>query len=371
MSVLAVVNSWIKNYLSDEEAISLVFVFLLVFAVFFLFGTMLTPVFTSVVLAYLLRGPVVFLLKRGLPEFASILLVYVASMGFFVAFIVLVLPLVWQQLSSFLNAQLPDALKQASVWFEALPGKYPELISPEQALQWSTRLSQEIASAAQNVLSFSLSKLPNVMAVLVYLVLVPVMVFFFLKDSRQMVRWLQSFLPVKRALLHSLWLEMDQQISNYVRGKVIEIIIVGLVTFVCFRIIHVEYAALLGLLVGLSVVVPYVGAVVVTLPVVLVGYFQFGWDHPDSSFVTMMIIYTVIQALDGNVLVPILFSEAVNLHPVAIIVAILIFGGLWGFWGVFFAIPLATLVKAVISAWPRRNQRETAPSDPDLQTATG
>ena len=66
-----------------------------------------------------------------------------------------------------------------------------------------------------------------------------------------------------------------------------------------------------------------------------------------------MVAYTVIQALDGNVLVPLLFSEAVDLHPVAIILAILFFGGLWGFWGVFFAIPLAALVKAVIDAWPR------------------
>jgi putative permease len=60
----------------------------------------------------------------------------------------------------------------------------------------------------------------------------------------------------------------------------------------------------------------------------------------------------MIQALDGNVLVPLLFSEAVNLHPIAIIVAVLFFGGIWGVWGVFFAIPLATLISAVVTAWP-------------------
>jgi putative permease len=63
-------------------------------------------------------------------------------------------------------------------------------------------------------------------------------------------------------------------------------------------------------------------------------------------------VYLVIQVLDGNVLVPLLFSEAVNLHPVAIILAVLFFGGIWGIWGVFFAIPLATLIKAIINAWP-------------------
>jgi putative permease len=72
----------------------------------------------------------------------------------------------------------------------------------------------------------------------------------------------------------------------------------------------------------------------------------------------VLIAYTVIQTLDGVVLVPLLFSEAVNLHPVAIIVAILFFGGLWGFWGVFFAIPLATVVKAVIAAWPRSDDED-------------
>jgi putative permease len=64
-----------------------------------------------------------------------------------------------------------------------------------------------------------------------------------------------------------------------------------------------------------------------------------------------MLAYGIIQIIDGNVIVPLLFSEAVNLHPVTIIIAVILFGGLWGFWGVFFAIPLATLVKAVINAW--------------------
>src|SRR5690606_39026749 len=90
-----------------------------------------------------------------------------------------------------------------------------------------------------------------------------------------------------------------------------------------------------------------------TVPVALVAYFQFGWG---SEFMWVMVVYGIIQGLDGNVLVPLLFSEAVNLHPVAIITAVLVFGGFWGVWGVFFAIPLATLIKAVFSSWPRQEQ---------------
>ena len=97
--------------------------------------------------------------------------------------------------------------------------------------------------------------------------------------------------------------------------------------------------------------IPYIGATLVTIPIALVGYVQWGLG---TDFYTLIVAYLILQALDGNVLVPLLFSEAVNLHPVAIIVAVLVFGGLWGFWGVFFAIPLATLLKAIMNAWPRQ-----------------
>ena len=69
-------------------------------------------------------------------------------------------------------------------------------------------------------------------------------------------------------------------------------------------------------------------------------------------FLVLMIAYLVVQFLDANILVPLLFSEVVGMHPAAIIIAVLFFGGLWGVWGVFFAIPLATLIQAVINAWP-------------------
>ena len=136
--------------------------------------------------------------------------------------------------------------------------------------------------------------------------------------------------------------------ANYVRGKAIEIVIVGMVSFIAFLILGLQYAALLAMLIGLSVLIPYIGATVVTIPVLLVGYFQWGYS---SEFLWLVVVYGIIQLLDGNVLVPLLFSEVVNLHPVAIIIAVLFFGGIWGFWGLFFAIPLATLVKAVYNAW--------------------
>ena len=178
------------------------------------------------------------------------------------------------------------------------------------------------------------------------------------------MNWFKGFLPKDRTIAKGLWAEMDLQMGNYVRGKFYEILIIGGVSYVTFTFMGLNYAPLLAVLVGLSVVIPYIGASVVTVPVLLVAYFQWGWG---PEFAWMTVAYFVIQILDGNVLVPLLFSEAVNLHPVAIIVAILVFGGIWGFWGVFFAIPLATLVKALLAAWPHAPTFEEEPSRRQLE----
>ena len=207
----------------------------------------------------------------------------------------------------------------------------------------------------ETVVKGSLASLVSVATLAVYLILVPLLVFFLLKDKQEMIAMASGLLPRNRKLATKVWHEMNDQISNYIRGKVMEILIVGGVSYVTFAILDLRYSVLLAVAVGLSVLIPYIGAAAVTVPVAMVGLFQWGFT---PQFYWLLLAYGIIQALDGNVLVPVLFSEAVNLHPVAIIVAVLVFGGLWGFWGVFFAIPLATLVKAVWNALPSNDEDE-------------
>ena len=161
--------------------------------------------------------------------------------------------------------------------------------------------------------------------------------------------WLANFLPEERRLLRTVWAELDIKIASYVRGKVIEVLIIWVASYIAFALMGLNFAMLLSLAVGLSVIIPYVGATVVTIPVALIAFFQWGFS---SEFGWLLAIYGLIQFLDGNLLVPLLFSEVVNLHPVAIIVAVVFFGSLWGVWGVFFAIPLATLIQAILNSWP-------------------
>ncbi|AZD78031.1 AI-2E family transporter [Pseudomonas chlororaphis] len=345
-----VLRDWIQRYFSDEEAVVLAVLLFLAFTAVLTLGGMLAPVLAGIVLAYLMQGLVLTLERWRLPGGVAVGLVFALFMGLLLVFIVVVVPLLWHQLITLFN-ELPGMLAKWQSLLLLLPERYPHLVSDEQVLQAIEVARGEIGKFGQWALTFSLSSLPLLVNIMIYLVLVPILVFFFLKDRAMISQWVRGYLPRERALITRVAQEMNRQIANYIRGKVIEIVICGGVTYIAFVALGLNYAALLALLVGISVVVPYVGAVVVTVPVALIALFQWGWS---DQFIYLMAVYGIIQTLDGNVLVPLLFSEAVNLHPVAIICAVLLFGGLWGFWGVFFAIPLATLFKAVLDAWPRK-----------------
>ncbi|WP_078121940.1 AI-2E family transporter [Thiosocius teredinicola] len=347
---MRLITDWFKRTFSDPQIVFLTLVLAIGFAVVLTMGDMLAPVLASAVIAYLLEGLVVILEDRGLPRWISVTLVFVV----FVLFLALVLfglmPMLSRQVTELIQ-QLPVMISVGQQALMTLPERFPDVISPAQAQEILDGIRREIGSYGQEVLTMSISSVVGVLTIVVYLVLMPMLVFFFLKDKDIIVRWFSNFMPTERSLANLVWLEVDRQIANYVRGKFWEIIIVWAASFVAFSYFGLQYAMLLAVIVGLSVVVPYVGATVVTFPVVLVAWFQWGWGQ---DFIWVSVTYLIIQALDGNVLVPLLFGEVVNLHPIAIIVAILVFGGLWGFWGVFFAIPLATLVNAVLRAWPAR-----------------
>ena len=352
-------QSWYKRYFTDPQAALLVVLLIVSFLIIYFMGGMLAPLFAAIIIAYMLEGSISSLEKRQIRRIYAVSIIFCLFLAVLAFLVIVLLPAISRQASQFFQ-DLPGMITNGQELLMKLPQQYPDFISADAVNQVIMASRTAITAMGQSILSFSLSSIPVIITVLVYLVLVPLMIFFLLKDKTDIINWSMRFLPSDRHLINELWKEMDAQIGNYIRGKVYEIIIVYLASYMLFKLLGLNYAALLAIIVGLSVLIPYIGAAVVTVPVALVGYFQWGVD---STFIWLMAGYFVLQFLDGNVLVPILFSDVVNLHPLAIIVAILVFGGLWGFWGVFFAIPLATLVKALIYAWPTH----TIIDDKDIQ----
>ncbi|MCE9678555.1 AI-2E family transporter [Shewanella sp. AS1] len=358
--MFSILTDWYKERFSDPQAVTLVFILVAIALAIYFAGGLLAPLLVALVLAFLLEWPVAQMVKIGINRTTGASLVLVLFIGLMVLLTFGLVPSIWRQ-GVALATDLPNMLDKGLMTITGYIEQYPQFFSVEQIDASVGELkklldTQHIIDFGKQLLGYSASLL----VLMVYAILVPLLVFFFLKDKEELISGSKRFIPANRELARKVWLEMNQQIFNYIRGKVIEIVIIGVVSYIFFAVMDLRYAMLLGVLTGFSVLIPYVGATLVTLPIALVAFFQWGMS-PEFGY--LMLGYGIIQALDGNVLVPILFSDAVDLHPVFIIAAVLVFGGLWGVWGVFFAIPLASLVKAVINAWPQSKAKSESESE--------
>lgn len=341
------IRHWYNKYFSDPQIVVLISMLLLGFFFILLFGKYIAPVIAAIVIAYLLDGLVVFLEKIKVNRLLSVLVVFILFLTCLLCVFFILLPnLIGEVMQLF--QQLPQMIRTIQKELILLLQKYPDIVSEKQVAQLSDYLVSLASEYGKKILTFSLSSVKSLIAVIIYLILVPILVFFFLKDKDLILKWFKKYIPDNSGLVYQVFRDVNSQISKYVRGKLIEILIVWICSFIVFSIMNFEYSMLLSFLVGLSTIIPYIGAAVTYIPIMLVAFFQWGIT---SQFLYIVIAYSIIQLIDGNVLAPLLLAGVVNIHPVAIIVAILIFGGIWGVWGLFFAIPLATLAHVVIKVW--------------------
>ena len=342
-------STWFQRYLSRPEAITLLVVILMTVVLFKIMGNVLAPIIVAAILAYLLFGMVKKLESWYLPHLLAVSLVFFLFVGVVLMLLLYLFPLLWQETTSLL-AEIPSALNRGQALLFSLHDRFPEIVSIDQLNQVMIHMATYFANFGKVVVTFSLTSLFGIVTIVIYFVLVPLLVFFFLRDGTVIIQWFLDFLPKERAVLKQVWHEMYRKLSSYIRGKAIEIVVIALITIIAFWFLGLRYAVLLGALVGLSVLIPYIGVIVVTVPVIAVGLIQWGWSE---QFFYLLLVYAVISIVDANILVPLLFAEVMNLHPLAIILAVLFFGSLFGFWGVFFAIPLMALLNIVLESWPK------------------
>ena len=279
------------------------------FLILFFLGNILTPFLISIIFAYLLVGMQKRLEDYGLNSTIALIVTFSFFLLLGIALMVWLGPLVYQQLQS-LILEIPKWVNAFMIFAQNVPEKYPDLVSSDQITAFLQSLSGQITAISQDFLKASIAGIQNTVTIAINLILLPILVFFFLFDRESIISDFLNILPRERAMLKKVWVEMDGQLSNYARGKAIEIVIVGSAAAIIFMYFGLEYIALLSVLVGFSVLIPFLGAFIVTLPVAAVGLLQFGLSF---DFWLLMGAYLVLQILDGYLLVPILFSDAVKL----------------------------------------------------------
>lgn len=340
-----------RNF-NNPQIVALILILLVISLVLYFFGGILAPVFLAIGLAYIINFPVRWLMRKGIKRIYALLLVFGILICILTWLFVQVGPLLVRQLNNLISEgpNIIAVFKEKLLSLERYNLPYFDRATLYSIYE---NISQYVQSnldiRIDNILSFA----QNVAYIALNLFLVPFMAFLMLVDYGPLKQNLTRFLPQSSELADGVFKEFMGQLDNYVRGKVIEFIIMTVLSFIAFAFFGLKYNLILSAIIGISVIIPYLGIIIATVPFVIVCFFQFDLS---TTFWTLMVIHGVLQIFNGNILVPILYSKTNNIRPITVIVAVIFFGQIWGVLGVFLAIPLCTLIKAVANAWYLNSQ---------------
>ena len=245
--MISVFGRWYRRKFSDPDAAMLLILILLTTTVLLLWGELIMPVLVAAVIAYLLDWPVSRLVNVGVSRTLACGVVLLGFITITILTLIGLVPIISKQ-SVNLIQETPLIWQKAQEWILTLPDKYPDYVQVYQIHQMMEGLNDKLVEVGETLISASFSNIANLAALLVYMVLVPLMVFFMLKDKLFFLDSISRLLPKERRLITQVGHEMNSQIANYIRGKVIEIIIVGVVSCVTFVLMDLRYAILLGVL---------------------------------------------------------------------------------------------------------------------------
>ena len=362
----------VKNFLdratANGQVVSLAGLGLAMVLFLWLLGDLLTPFLITIVIYYLLDNLTDKLLtykilqRYSRPLLTSILMTL--TLVLLTLVLIFLVPFAMEQLSQLVSnvsaeVQRQDIKQLVNEFLATLPINFPETVAADIAT--AVREFVYDATQYQNLLNsgvlFTLASAENLFVFSVYAIVIPICVYFLLHDKNTIIAWFRDLMPDNLTLVHTVWLRLDAKFGDYVRGKVIEIVVLTAISLAGFTILGLNYAVLLATLVGLAAVVPILGLIAVTVPVIIIAWLQWGFGE---LFWYLLTFYTLLQAADGYILIPLLFGEVIRLHPLAIIFGILIFGTWFGIWGVFFAIPLVILVQTILILVPEELRKASA-----------
>ena len=336
--------NFLKNLIKLNKEIFIVAFIFIPSLIVFINTSFLFTIIISVILSYFLYKLEKILIFAGLTVNVAFLLTYFLFFTFFLLLFFMLIPIIFKQVLGVFN-DLPFIIQKIKIITYKLIKEYPAIFPKEQTNILFSNIILHVQSMGKIVISASLLSIFIIIKWIVYIFFVPILIFFFLKDHLQIMQTFRIVMPEKSEFWKNIWENTYKQINNYIRGKIIELIIVMIANFILFKYYNLAYADLLAVIVGISVVIPYIGTIIVSIPIVLIATIQLGLSH---EFFYLLTFYVIIQFIDGNLLVPILFSEAVNLHPITISMAIIVLGSLFNIYGLFFAIPIAIVIKAII-----------------------
>lgn len=303
----------------------------------------LPPFLFALAFTYLLSPAVNWLCRRGLNRTPAIIVVYVAG-GLVVLFTVVYgLPALAKEFTVFTEG-VPRYTETVQEFLDQMSLRYRRTPLPESVRQVIDENIRRGEHLVLNSLRAVAKGLVGLLSQVASLVIAPILAFYFLQDSGGLTRRIRGYVPAAyQEEILELLQEINQVLQNFVLGRLLVALLVGILTTAGLMLIGMDFALVLGLIAGVSDLIPYFGPFLGALPAVFLAGLESA-----RTMLYVILLFVIVQQVESNILSPLILGESVGLHPVLVIFALLAGGHLYGVWGVLLAVPVAAVLRILL-----------------------
>lgn len=344
-----------KIQINEKKILPLVIGLIFIYAFYLLakkYGILSDMIYTiiiSTVLAYLLNPIVNYFEKHKITRSFGVLIIYLVIIGIIFILSFLVIPKTGREIKGLLIV-LPRYFKKLSKFIDGLYMKYYlSLDNMPPIFQSIEEIILNNINAIENVIITSISRffegIVSTFSKVVSLILIPILTFYFLKDKEYFKTKLYLTIPKNnRKEVKELFLEIDRSLSQFIRGRLLLAVYVGIATTILLLVLRIDFAIVIGMITGIADIIPYFGPFIGFLPAVF-----FGLLSSPIKALWVSIFFVGIQWVENNVLAPKIIGESTGIHPVTILLALVIGGGIFGVMGMIFSIPAVAIIKILFN----------------------
>lgn len=320
-------------------------------AVFSFLWSIFLPFLLSIFIAYLLYPIVQKIHSYNVPKGLAIVFIYLLFFGGIIYGISKLYPLFLRQLTD-LSEQLPQFISTYKQWVYQMYDSTSFL--PETVHDKMDNLFQQMETSLGNIVTKIVTSITKIFDIIVVVTVIPVLVFYFLKDTKRIKAWIKRFIPAKyHQRSHDILFSIDKSLGNYLRGQLLVSLFVSVATFISFYFLDLNYALVLAIIMGFTNFIPYFGPIIGALPAIAIALTM-------STKLVIFVLLTVfvIQLIESNLLSPFIVGKSIHIHPIAIIFALIVGGKIGGVIGLLLAVPLLTIINEIVKQFRKAEATE-------------
>ncbi|AGY82111.1 MULTISPECIES: AI-2E family transporter [Carnobacterium] len=353
--------TWFWKWVLNNKVVSILIVSLLIFLNLFLFSKVAhlfspirdfisiigLPVILAGVLYYLVNPLVDWMERKKIPRMLGIAWIFIIIGALIVWGITTLIPIIQEQTFSI--------IKNWPIYWDNIVTQIDSWLRSDVLSEFQTRLSDfntnllsNVSEQANGVLDSTFESIGSVVGavtnIVIAIITMPFILFYLLKDGKSLPYHVMKVIPSKMRLsTYNLLTEINTQISQYIRGQLVVAFFVGLMFWIGFAIIGLEYAVTLGVLAGFLNLIPYLGSFLATIPAIVIALV----DSP-SMLIKVLIVFAIEQMIEGRVIQPQILGSNLEIHPLTIIIVLLSAGKIFGIPGVILGIPGYAVLKVIV-----------------------